>query len=130
MTCALTACEISGVVAALASTYRDTCQIGARTNTQSGPYLSLTWSYATAIACGFKPIDGGESADGAQFGTNKGVVRLPRGTTVTADDRIKLVSRHGTTLSPSVVFQVVGEPNQAAFEVFCAVERVAEAGDL
>lgn len=130
MSCAITTCELTGIAAGITATYLDTCQIGTRTNTASGPYQNLSWSYATAIPCGFQALSSAESGDGSQFGTNKARVRLPRGTVITADDRVRLTKKLGTTLSTAITFAVVGEPNQGAFEVSCDLQRVADAGDL
>lgn len=90
----------------------DTCQIGTRTGTADtyGEMIE-SYSYATAVACGFEYTGGQESE--REQGTILPVdarVRFARATTITHRDRVKLTKRWGTALGMAQTFEVVGYP--------------------
>jgi head-tail adaptor len=71
-----------------------------------------TFTDGTAIACRFVPSSGREIKEiTRRDGTItiiRAIVRLPRGTTVTPNDRIKITKRFGETLTTPLVYAVAG----------------------
>lgn len=71
-----------------------------------------TFTDGTAIACRFVPSSGREikeitRPDGT-ITIIRALLRLPRGTTVTPNDRIKITKRFGETLTTALVYGVAG----------------------
>jgi hypothetical protein len=125
---ALTTAEMTRIKAAQAETFRDTCQIGTLTVTHGSVYETESYSYATAIACGFKAGGGKETADGSQTAINSASVRLPFGTTVTSKDRIKLVSRFGTALAAAVEYKILGAPETGPTAITLQLQAIPTTG--
>jgi hypothetical protein len=105
--------EYSEIRAAATAAMRDTCQIGTASATTDNDPSNVTWTYATAIACGLKVATKSEvTENGSQATVTHAELRLPWGTTIGTANRIKLITQAGATLSPSPVYAVIGEPYQ------------------
>jgi hypothetical protein len=120
--------ETTRMKATVAESFNDTCQIGTLTTTQGGVYNTESYSYATAIPCGFKAKGGKETSDGSQTAINSGSVRLPFGTTVTSKDRIKLVSRFGVALAAAIEFKILGAPEQGPTAITLQLQAIPATG--
>ena len=101
--------ELEALRAAHVAHYNDTCQIGVYSSTQdSFGYEVPAWTYGVAIPCGFSPL-GGRESEGADKTVlrSDATLRLPISTSISKVDRVKIVSRHGETLSPAEIYQVM-----------------------
>lgn len=104
--------ELAEMQVAQVAHYNDTCQVGTYSETQdSFGYPSPGWTYGAVIECGFNPKGGWEraSADKTVLKSDASV-RLPIGTVIGPKDMVKIISRFGSTLSPSETFQVLSLP--------------------
>ena len=105
---AFSTAELAALRDAHTAHYNDSCQIGVLTSTQdSTGYPAPTWTYGSTISCGFDP-SGGREREGADKTVlrSDATLRLPIGTSVNQKDRVKIISRHGSTLSPAETYQV------------------------
>jgi hypothetical protein len=103
--------EYSEIRAAASASMRDTCQIGSASATTDNDPANVTWTYATAIACGLKVTTKSEVIEnGSQATVTHAELRLPWGTSVGTGNRVKMITQAGATLSPSPVYAVIGEP--------------------
>lgn len=122
--------EIAALQDAQESFMQDSCQIGARTSTQDSlGELVDAFTYGQATPCGFK-MDGGLQRN--EFRTVDGAVvyadaeaRLPVGTTVSADDKVKITARFGVTLAAALVYEVMGEPLIGPSGIVCYLRAVS-----
>ena len=105
---AFSSAELTGLRTAHTDHYNDTCQIGTLSESQDTfGYPAPTYSYGSAIECGFDPTGGRErEANDKTVLRSDAQLRLPIGTTVSQKDRVKVISRHGATLSPAETYQV------------------------
>ena len=88
----------------------DTCQIG--TYTDGTPdalgHVPGSYSYATAIDCGFERKGVGESHTAIMTAVNAdAMLRVPHDTVIAPRDRVKLTERYGTDITDEV-YEVVG----------------------
>lgn len=105
---AFSTAELTALREAHTAHYNDTCQIGVLSTTQDTTgYPAPTWTYGSTIECGFDPA-GGREREGADKTVlrSDATLRLPIGTSVNQKDRVKIISRHGSTLSPAETYQV------------------------
>jgi len=107
--------------------FNDTCQIGVYGVT-TGTYSKPAYTYGAIIACGFTAKGGRETADGTQTALNSGSLRLPVGTAITSKDRIKLISRFGTTLSTAIEFRILGAPEHGPTAITLQLQAITAQG--
>jgi len=127
----LTAADIAGITDAFAETLRDTCQIATPSVTKEGPYASTTVSYGADVACGIKyrnDAQDTEGGDGAQAPTDSATIRLPVGTSITPQSRVKVTKRLGTTLPVAQEWAVTGYPMVKLGYVQCQLKAVQAGG--
>lgn len=111
----LSATEITQMKAYNVGLMGDTCQIGIYSGASSDSHgqPTETWTYGSAIACGFNPNAhsggaAGQSVPGELTVTSLNAqVRLAIGTTVNVRDRVKVTKKAGATLPEDLVFEVV-----------------------
>jgi hypothetical protein len=108
-----TTADLSRMQSTQQAAMQDTCKIAVRVatvNVLGEPVY--TWPvYGSAIDCGLNMRGGRERErqDGTILITD-GLLRLPIATTVNVTDRIQITHRFGVAISPTLVFDVVGEP--------------------
>lgn len=88
---------------------RDTCQIGTA-GTPSGGNPAPGYTYGSSLRCLYTRKGSTEVLDGSNITPTDVEIRVPRSTTVTSKDRVKLTKLNGATLSPERFYAVVGEP--------------------
>lgn len=89
----------------------DTCIVqtqGTTVDTYGQPIESFT--DGSAISCRFVPSDGRERREinrlDGSITVMRALVRLPRGTAITPNDRVKVTKRFGTTLATALIYAV------------------------
>lgn len=104
-----TTAELSRMQGTQDSAMQDTCQIGVYSRTQDGYGAPVpTYTYGTAIVCGFDPKGGQENWRRDMTPVHvDATVRLPIDTSLETTDRIKIVTRFGVTLSDPMVFEII-----------------------
>jgi len=117
-----------GAIAALQAhqnaLFRDACKIGKATLTDAHDPTAMTWVYGEEIACGFKASPPKETQDGAEVTITDAVIRVPIGTEVSAQDRIKITTRNLSALATEEVYAVVGEPVTGMVALICQAKRL------
>jgi hypothetical protein len=94
------------------SAMMDTCQrlpYAAGAADAYGNPGSSSWSAGATLSCGFKPFSRKEEMDGTQVVIVDAEMRLPIATVLDNRDRLKLTKRHGATISPQPVYEIIGE---------------------
>ena len=102
---------------------RDTCKIGVYT-APTAPSPTPTYPLGSAIRCRYAHIRARETTDGSQAVLTDSRIRVPRGTTVRACDRIQFTKKKGVTLSPAENYKTVGEPHDNGAEIVCECVRI------
>lgn len=62
------------------------------------------------IACGYKPSSRREVQESGEVTMADAELRLPVGTSISRRARVKVTHRHGETLSPPLLYDVIGVP--------------------
>lgn len=88
-----------------------------------------TYDVAETLACLFRKVQPGEAMEQAEVPTRGGQIRLERGTTITARDRIRLTRLHGEELETAQTYRIVGEPQITYVGVVLEVELVTDGSD-
>jgi hypothetical protein len=102
--------RIAKMRAIYAATLRDLCIIQTRgADTGDYGYGSPSYTDGSAIACLFVPTPAEES-EGAQALTIDGEIRLPRSTTISNLDRIKVTTLYNSTTGLPQVYEIVQGP--------------------
>jgi hypothetical protein len=123
---AFSSAELTAFGVAQTDHYNDTCQVGILSESQDSTGFPVpTYTYGTAIECGFNPIGGREreSADKTVLRSDA-QVRLPIGTVISQKDQVKIITRHGSTLSPSETYQVSSLPKRGPSGLYMDLVRV------
>ena len=109
----LSATEVAGFQATASGQFSDECQIGTDTGTSTTEDPDApSWSYATAIACGFDASVSTEVVELGQATMTDATIRVPLGTSVTGASRVRLTKRYGASLSPVEDYEVLGAPRR------------------
>lgn len=111
MTNTLTAADLVIMRAAQTQSLMDTCVIQTQSVTVDTYGQPIeTFTDGAAIACRFVPSSGQEVREVSRADSTitvmRAIVRLPRGTTVTPKDRVKITKRYGETLATALVYGV------------------------
>lgn len=85
-----------------------------------------TYETAETLACLFRKPKPGEAMEQAEVAVNGGQLRLARGTTISARDRIRLTHLHGEALSPVQVYKIIGEPKQTYAGIVLILEMITD----
>ena len=96
---------------------RDTCKIGAYTEPPSGPSPAGSYAYGSEIACRFSWSSTREVGSGDNVVKTEAEIRVPKGTTVVHASRVELTKRSRTALSPSLFFEIAGEPRETQGQI-------------
>ena len=114
------------------ATFMDTCGIavGAESiNFDIDPGLEAAPdSFGGDVPCGFKYVSNMEKGDGTQTVIVNVMLRLAIGTTVNSSSRIEHRKRHDTTLSPYVIYSIIGEPEIGPSAIVCHLKYVGPGG--
>jgi len=98
--------------AAAASTMLDTCIVhsysAGATDSYGVPGAGYTAGAPTV--CGYKARSSREVQQGNETAKVDAELRLPHGTAVKSLDRMQLTHRYGDALTPTLLFDVVGQP--------------------
>lgn len=129
----LSAGQITQMKATNAGLMSDTCAIGIYSGASFDSHGQPTesWSYGSAIACGFNPNASIGSAAGRTEPGELTVtplnaqVRLPIGTTVNVRDRVKVTKKNGATLPEDLVFEVVSFRRQGPAGILLDLQLAA-----
>jgi hypothetical protein len=101
--------ELSQMRATQAGAMYDTCKVLAYSAIQDAlGNPDVTWTAGSALACGFEPVKPGEVHGSGDVPVIDGRVRLPIGTSVDEQDRIRMTHRYGEVLASSEDYEVVG----------------------
>jgi hypothetical protein len=122
--------DIAKIQAAARGLFRDTCQIGVVTLTDSNDPTAQTWTYGAEMLCGFDASASRETVDGAEATITDGIVRIVPGIAVNPGDRIQVNSRNFAELDTPEVYAVVGAPRAGLAATLCKVLRVTGASSL
>jgi hypothetical protein len=122
--CGITIGDIVRLKAEAQGMFRDKCKVGVATFADTHDPTALTWTYGTEISCGFDAMPSSETVDGAEATITDAVVRVPVGTAVNADDRIKVTTRNFSALTTAEVYAVVGAPRVGIAATVCKVKRI------
>lgn len=122
--CGVTIGDIVRLKAEAQGMFRDKCKVGVATFSDVHDPTSLAWSYGAELSCGFDASQSDETVDGAEATITDAVIRVPVGTSVNADDRIKITVRNFATLGTPEIYAVVGAPRLGMTALLCNVKRV------
>lgn len=89
---------------------RDTCKIGVYTTPAGSPDPDGSYAYGSEIRCRFAWTNTREAGSGDNVVKTEAEIRIPKGTTVVHSSRIELTKRDLVALSPSLFFEIAGEP--------------------
>lgn len=125
MTFSFSTAELAGLQAAQDGHMMDTCTIDAYTESTLNAYGMPATSYVSgsAIACGFEPATPKEGAGSADAPMMDARLRLPIGTTITAQDRITITARHGVSIT-ATTYEVVGDVKRGPSGLWLDLKRV------
>lgn len=105
----MTSAEIGNIRSAAKSAMRDSCQIGQRQAPTSNDPGDVSFTWGAEIACGYLPKTKSEMLDnGSQATVTTATIRLPWGTLVSTQDRIRITKQAGVALSPMPQYGIVG----------------------
>ncbi len=85
-----------------------------------------TYEAAETLACLFRKPKPGEAMEQSEVAMNGGQLRLARGATISARDRIRLTHLHGDTLAAAQTYKIVGEPKQTYVGLILNLELVTD----
>lgn len=110
------------------SSLMDAGKIYSYSDSTTDNYGNPAPSYAVGdvVACGYKPRSTREVQQGNETITIDGELRLAHGTVITSKDRFELTKRYGETLSPTLLFYVVGLPAIGPSGVVVNLKRVSD----
>lgn len=110
----LSATDLAQMQQAQIITMLDTCAVLTRgeTSVNSFGLPDVRYVEGGPIACGFNPQNTRNVLVGTNLAVTDGAFRLPIGTVINTNDRIKLVRRYGNALATTQIYDVVGAPIQ------------------
>lgn len=123
----LTAGELDWMRATQADHMNDTCVIlvyGSTTDENNMP--KPAYPAGSPMACGFRARTPREVLQRAEVAMSDGDIRLPVGTTIDRRSRIKITKRHGATLSPAEVYEIIGEPLRGPSGLVVLLKRATD----
>lgn len=107
---------------------RDVCRV-LTAGSATGPEPTVSYSVGSEIRCRVSRV---AAKDG--LGSNVPItdteIRVPRSTTVTAADRIRVTKQDGATLGSAVDFAIVAEPLQTLAEKVLDCRRITAGSAL
>jgi hypothetical protein len=107
----------------------DRCRVLSHTAATTGPDPISTYIAGAEIRCRYsRAVEGREVVDGSQMTPTDVTIRVPRGTTVTSSDRIRLTKEHGAVVS--LDYAIVGEPYVSPGQIVLACQHVTAGSDL
>lgn len=83
-----------------------------------------TWTAGATFSCAFDSEASRELTVGAQVVITDGRLWYQKGESLTAEDRVRIVSRYGSTLTTSLSYNIVGDPQDDALLGFVDLQRV------
>jgi hypothetical protein len=105
----------------------DTCQVLAYSSTQDAYNVPVaTYTAGSEIACGFGRTSPSRGLDRALVPQADAELRLPLGTAVTAQDRIRITQRLGEELDPAEDYEIVGPTWQGPSGLVLKLKKVTE----
>ena len=122
----LSTAQLAQMRVAQADLMGDTCQIGTYSAGTADGFGNVpgSYSYATAISCGFEWRGTNEAHTVAMTAVNAdALLRVPHTTTITARDRVKLTKRYGATIT-ELVFEVAGIKQQGPTATLVYLKQV------
>ncbi len=125
---AISQTEYTRMRASANSTMYDTCKIGTVSVGSSGPYRASTVTWGNATPCGFSSGESKSELAGSQTPTNKAVLRLPIGTSITETSRVQMCTIAGIALSDKPEYRVVGSPTIGPMFITACIERITTTG--
>lgn len=102
---------------------RDACTIGTA-GSATAPSPSVTFSYGSSIRCRYARVSTREVPAGAKVSSTDAKIFLPNGTTIRAEDRIRLSKLNGAVLGIVRNYAVVGEPHETGAQIVVMVKRL------
>lgn len=123
----LSANDLAAMRAVQETAMMDTCVVLTRKETSVNSFglPDVRYVEGEAIACGFNPKNTKNVLVGTNLAVTDGEFRLPLGTTISANDRIRLTHRYGSALASAQTYDVVGEPIQGPSAVVVYVRLAA-----
>jgi hypothetical protein len=109
-------------------TLQDTCIVQTRSEAATDPYGEggATYTPGSPIRCGYKARSSREVQQGNETVLIDGELRLPHGTAIVSLDRVQVTKRYGETLTPPLLFYVVGQPAIGVSGVVVSLKRVTD----
>jgi hypothetical protein len=107
----------------------DTCQrqaYGAGVSGSYGTPSASGWTPGATLICGFKPFSLKEEMEGTQVVIVDAEMRLPIDTVLDNRDRLKLLTRHGETVSPQPMYEIIGEPERGPSGLVLRLRKVTD----
>jgi hypothetical protein len=110
------------------SSFMDSCKLGTPSGSgfNSDPG-STSYSWGSEIACGFDANPAGEAEGGSQAPVVDAMLRLPIGTTVTEEYRVRITKRHGEALGTPEEYTIDGAPDRGVSALVLKLKYVAGA---
>lgn len=98
--------------AAATATMLDTCIIHRRNAATANAYgiPGATYTAGQPVQCGYKARSSREVQQGNETVIVDAELRLPYGTQIASLDRVEVTHRYGDALTPTLLFNVVGQP--------------------
>ncbi len=89
---------------------RDKCKVGAFTTASDPPWPDGSYVYGSELDCRFAWMTTREVGDADNVTQIEAEIRLDKGVTVAHDSRIEMTKINRAAQSPSLFFEIVGEP--------------------
>lgn len=104
---------------------RDMCVIMKRQPATGNDPGDVAFADTDEIACGYYPRTKSQVLDnGSQATVTEAEIRLPWGTLIGTEDRIRITAQGGETLDPAPVYGVVGAPYGVVISVIVKALRL------
>lgn len=126
----LGATELAGLREHAEASMLDACVLGSLSESGSGWGTSSApaWTYSTTeIACGVGPQKSDQVMDGSGATITHVDIRLPHGTVVTGQQRIKVTKRFGVALATPEYYAIEGAPHSGVSGIICRTRRITGA---
>lgn len=103
---------------------RDEVAVGTITGATRDDPGGGTWSYAAAIKGSVQLGKSKEVLNGAETTITDGIITIPSGTVLAANQRLKVTKRHRITLGTAEIYTVVGLPQNSKHGIVANVSVV------
>lgn len=120
--------QLARLKANQAAVFKDTAVILTFSQDVGADYRQTAGAYVagSSIAVGYKPVTPKEGNDDQGVPMITGRLRLPVGTAVTGQDRVRITHIAGEALAAALDFAIYGEPKRRPTVVLCDLAMITD----